>query len=180
MFNIFINDPLFTKFLFIWHMRYLSNEVLAGFSRYKVFFFLVNSFSAWSAWLLNCHVSMLRLDHSKFFLLPGFLVKWQVLGLALRGLGFEPYLWSWSCRLGLHIWNGRKMSTSHHGRIPRFLGRIITKTHAIGTQDGTPVPFSDRLVRALIGCQISEIFPISWLILSDFRVVKFWIGNKLY
>ena len=58
--------------------------------------------------------------------------------------------------------------TSHLGQNLIFTARIIAKSHAKGTQGGTPVPRSDHLVRALLGCQTREIVPTSWLILSDF------------
>ena len=48
----------------------------------------------------------------------------------------------------------RKLSTSHLVRNLRFIAMIIAWTHVMGTQGGTPVPCSGRLVRALLGCQI--------------------------
>ena len=60
------------------------------------------------------------------------------------------------------------MSKSSLGRNLRFTARIIAKSHAIDTQGGTPVPCSDHLVRALLGCQIREIVHNCWIILSDF------------
>ena len=63
-----------------------------------------------------------------------------------------------------------KMSMSHLGLNLRFTAWIIAKSHAMGSQGGTPMPCSDHLVRALLGWQTREIVPINWLILSDFQI----------
>ena len=94
-------------------------------------------------------------------------VKWQVLGLRIARSRVQVPPGSWS---------GRQPSTLKReeneyvpfGRNLRFTARIIAKSHAMGTQGGTPVPCLDHLVRGLLGCQTREIVPISWLILSDF------------
>ena len=100
----------------------------------------------------------------------GVLVKWQVLGLRIARSRVQVRPGSWSGRFSLPLWKGRKISTSHLGRNLRFTAWIIAKSHAMGTQGGTPLPCSDHLVRALLGCQTREIVPISWLILSDFQI----------
>ena len=101
--------------------------------------------------------------------IPGVLVKWQVLGLRIARSRVQVRPGSWSGRLSLPLWKGRKVNTSHLGRNLRFTAWIIAKSHAMCTQGGTQVPCSDHLVRALLGCQTREIVPISWLIFSDFN-----------
>ena len=99
--------------------------------------------------------------------LVGVLVKWQILGLRIARSRVQVRPGSWSGRLSLPFLKGRKMSTSHQGQNLIFTARIIAKSHVKGTQGGTPVPCSDHLVRALLGCQTRVIVPIS-TILSDF------------
>ena len=62
---------------------------------------------------------------------------------ALRGLGFKSDRGPGQAD-SLPLWKGRKMSTSHLRRNLRFTARIIAKSHAMGTQGGTPVPCSDH------------------------------------